>query len=329
MSAPNTAMARPKDSPNLLTCIASDQWKQEVTKVLPKDITLEAVLRVARSVASEARFAQCEPRSFLLALLKCARAGLYPDGREAHLIPFGKEVQAIFDWKGLVALANRAGYLVTPKLVHENDVFEVDEDDGSGQTKVLHKADYRKPRGEVQAVYSRVVRPDGRVDYEIMTAEEVEQTRKQYSRAKDSSAWKNSWPEMAKKVCVKRHSKRWDLSPEIRQAINADDDAPVFNEPPKPTKPIFSKPAQPAAQLEMPAIPAQESEPDAESESPLAKVKSLCAEAKTPESTLIEFLSVIGLANDGENLSTVGDDALAMVISQWPEFSARINEVKQ
>lgn len=310
-----TELQKPKQAPNILSCIASDQWKHEVAKVLPKEVTLEAVLRVARSVASEHKFSTCDPRSFLLALLKCARAGLYPDGREAHLIPFGQEVQAVFDWKGIVALANRAGYLVTPKLVHENDRFEVMEDDGDGHTKVVHHADYRKPRGEIQAVYSRAVRPDGQVDYEIMTAEEVEHVRQQYSRAKDSSPWKNSYGEMMKKTVIKRHSKRWDMSPEIRQAINSDDDTPPpFNES-KVSTPIFK--ANPAT-VEVEAKP----EP-----TPLEQVHSLIVKDGVRETDLVEFLQVIGMADElQESIADLDSGVLAMVVEEWPKFLSKIKE---
>jgi recombination protein RecT len=312
-----------KPAANLLTCIGSDQWKQELAKVIPKEVTLESLLRVARSVASESKFAVCEPRSFLLALLKCCRAGLYPDGREAHLIPFGKEVQAIFDWKGLVALANRAGYLVTAKLVHENDQFQVMEDDGSGATKVIHEVNYRSSRGELQAVYSRAVRPDGKVDYEIMTSEEVEQVRQQYSRSKDSTPWKHSFGEMAKKTVIKRHSKRWDMSPEIRQLINADDDSADFEPKPKVSAPIFK--STPVVEVPAETTPAKEPE----QAGPLDQVRALCKKDGIKEATLLEFLGAIGLAEDGDTeLTNLPEQTLMLCVEQWADFSARIREVQ-
>lgn len=311
-----TQLQKQSEPENILACIGSDRWKQEVAKVLPKEVTIEAVLRVARSVASEQKFLSCDPRSFLLALLKCGRAGLYPDGREAHLIPFGRDVQAIFDWKGLVALANRAGYLVTPKLVHENDEFEVMEDDGTGQTKVTHGVDYRRPRGEIQAVYCRAVRPDGKVDYEIMTSDEVEQVRQQYSKAKDSSPWKNSYGEMMKKTVIKRHSKRWDLSPEIRHAINADDDSPNFNEA-KVSVPIFTT---------KPAVVEVKPEPEKDL---LAEVRELCKRDGIGEDALMEFLAVIGIISDEVfTLDVVDAKTMTMVVEKWQDFSRRIKEAQ-
>lgn len=239
----------------VLSCIGTDVWKEEVQKVIPKEIALEAMLRVARSVASDPKFSNVDPKSFLLALLKCSRAGLYPDGREAHLIAFGRDVQAIFDVKGICALAGRAGILVTPKIVLEKDQFDVEEDDGTGKTKVVHKADYRKPRGEIQAVYSRAVMPNGAVDYEIMSADEVEHVRNTFSKAKNSTPWKDSWGEMAKKTVVKRHSKRWDMSPEIRHALNADDDSLPDPKEMRVSAPIFKD--EPAKEVEVVVEPAK------------------------------------------------------------------------
>lgn len=345
-----------KQEPTVLSCIGSDVWKEEVQKVIPKEIALEAMLRVGRSVASDPKFNNVDPKSFLLALLKCGRAGLYPDGREAHLIAFGRDVQVIFDVKGICALAGRAGILVTPKVVFENDQFEVEEDDGTGKTKVVHKVDYRKPRGEIQAVYSRAVMPSGQVDYEIMSADEVERVRQTFSRAKDSTPWKNSWGEMAKKTAVKRHSKRWDMSPEIRQALNADDDslqdakemrvsAPIFKEPetipeaeivPEPAgapKMSAAPPVVPVPKPRAPKTPPATPTPPAAKEeqkptSPIDRLKSdLHINGVTVEQ-ILRFLVEMG--NISENTQTLEEvaiespDVLEMLQSQMDDIIERI-----
>jgi recombination protein RecT len=311
-----------KSAPTVLSCIGSDVWKEEVAKVIPKEIALEALLRVARSTASDPKFNNVDPKSFLLALLKCARAGLYPDGREAHLIAFGKDVQTVFDVKGICSLASRAGVLVTPKLVFSTDKFSVEEDDGNGRTRINHSVDYRSPRGEIQAVYSRAVMKDGQVDYEIMSAEEVEDVRQRYSKAKDSSPWKNSWGEMAKKTVIKRHSKRWDMSPEIRQAFNADDDSIADKLPAMPVKPIFGN----VTNVESPKTLA----PAPSVTDALVDLKALMEDANIAESTLIEFMQAIGLADENiktlEEAHTANDVALQTIIKDWEEFSQRIKE---
>ena len=315
----STEITASKSPPNILSCIGSDVWKEEVSKVIPKEIALDALLRVARSTASDNKFTNCDPKSFLLALLKCGRAGLYPDGREAHLIAFGKDVQAVFDVKGICSLAGRAGILVTPKLVFENDEFTVEEDDGNGKTKILHRVNYRAPRGAIQAVYSRAVMKDGQVDYEIMSADEVEQVRQHYSRAKDSSPWKNSWGEMAKKTVIKRHSKRWDMSPEIRQALNLDDDTPPPLAASRLATPIFK--SKEIAPIETTEIPSSV-------ETPISDLRALLIRDGITEETLIDFMVAIGAADEGiktlEESTDYRPDSLKKMIDNWEDFSRRM-----
>lgn len=357
MAQQTQAVATVQKQPvTILGCIQSETWKAEVAKVLPKYLSAEAMLRVARSVAQDPKFAACTPTSFLLALIKCANAGLPPDGRLAHLIPFGKEVQAIFDWKGLVSLASRNGIQVTAKLVFSMDEFTVEEDDGTGHTRVHHKMDITQPRGEIVAVYSRALTSEG-VDYEFMTAEEVEQTRQNYSRAKDSAAWVKSWGEMAKKTVIKRHSKRWDLPPEVREAINADDDSAEFNKPTAFARPLFEKKPQPEqienGKPEPPADAPQPDPPDSETSFDSAQVdpppasaekpkpefnavkavRGLCRQDKIREHVLLGMLAELGSCDAGlqslEELHIKAPQVLAMVVDQWADLSARIKSVTQ
>jgi len=325
-----------KAPPTIGQCLQSQKWEVEVKKVLPQYLTPELMLRVARTVATDPKFAQCTPESFLAALLKCGRAGLVPDGRNAHLIPFGKEVQAIFDWKGMVAMAGRNGVQVTAKLVHRNDVFRVQEDDGSGCTKVVHEVDFRQPRGEILAVYSRAktVKSD-EVDYEFMTADEVEFVRQTFSRAKDSLMWTKSWGEGAKKTVIRRHSKRWDLSPEDRAALMDDDDTPDFTAPQvvvsKPifeTKQVENGTKDPNGETDEPHAETKQPEPETQPESVgngkpnyLKGVRNLCNIARVTEGELLGFLSQVGRTDGSaaslEDLALTDGEALRLVYDNW------------
>jgi recombination protein RecT len=248
MSNPNPNLPS-KAAPTVLACIGSDTWAAEVKKVLPPYLTAELMLRVGRTAALDPRFARCSPQSFLNALLKCARAGLVPDGRNAHLIPFGTECQVIFDWKGLVANASRNGVEVTAKIVCEEDLFKVMEDDGTGKTTVIHEVDYTKARGPAIIVYSRARSlKSGAVDYEIMTVDECELIKENFSKKSAngnySMMWEKTPTEAYRKTVIRRHSKRWDIDPEERAALAQDDDTEVPVEVsstvrPEPSKPLF------------------------------------------------------------------------------------------
>jgi len=320
----------------ITACCNSDRWKAEVAKVIPSYLTPESMLRIARSVATDPKFARCSPDSFLIALIKCSQAGLVPDGRNAHLIPFGTEVQCIFDWKGIVALVSRNGYEVVPKIVFSNDVFNVEEDDGTGTTRVHHVVDYKRARGEIVLFYSRCKNTkSGTVDYEFMTPDEVEYVRNTYSRAKDSSPWAKSWEEMGKKTVIKRHSKRWDLAPEIAAAINSDDDSasPVVEV--KTSKPLFGptvaipervQAVEESPVEESPAAPAQTDT----NGGPVSTLRENCRKANIAEGELLGHLYEVG-ASDGssttiEELAMSQPEVVLMLTEKWPDIAGKIIE---
>ncbi len=328
MTPTNAPLApTPKTAVAIIDCLDTARWREEMSKAISKELLMDAMLRVARSaVSGNLKLAACKPQSFFLALLKFARAGLYPDGREGHLIPYGTDVQAIFDWKGLVALASRSGTDVTPKLVYEADEFEVLEDDGTGKTVINHRVDFRKPRGELCAVYSRAVMANHRVDYEIMTRDECEEVRQHFSRAKDSDAWTKSYGEMCKKTVIRRHSKRWDMSPEIRDAMNADDDSPDFTPKLPTTEPklrLKEKPIEVTATVT--------SEPSAPPIADVIKrIEDKAAKAKIGQGALLEFIKDVCpvSGNTLAEIATEAEDTLRMVDEGWDDIAKRIKEAK-
>src|SRR5712692_5612250 len=86
--------------------VQGDMLRAEMAKVLPKNVSPERMARIAwTAIVSNPDLARCERNSLATAILRCCQAGLEPDGRNAHLVPFGNECKVIFDWKGLVALA--------------------------------------------------------------------------------------------------------------------------------------------------------------------------------------------------------------------------------
>lgn len=205
--------------------------------VLPRHMTPERLMRVALTAAIKTpKLLNCTKASLAQCLLDCAAVGLEPDGRRAHLIPYGDKCTLIIDWKGLVELGKRSGDIASwkPELVCEQDEFEYEK------TQVVkHKIDFRKPRGKVFAVYSYVKFKDGTEDYEVMTVEECEAIRKR-SRAGNNGPWVTDTNEMYKKCPIRRHSKRLTLSPEFEAAVAMDADSiditkdTVFHQPDAP-----------------------------------------------------------------------------------------------
>jgi recombination protein RecT len=206
---------------DLRTFISGDAVKQQITKALPSICTPDRFLRVAMtSITKSPKLLQCDRDSFVSALLDCAQLGIEPDGRRAHLIPYGKTCQLIIDYKGIVELVMRSGKisLIHADKVCENDVFEYN----AGKI-VNHKIDFKKPRGKIYAYYAYAEMKDGSTKAEVMTLEDIEKIKNR-SRSSNNGPWKTDPEEMSKKTVFRRLSKWLPLSPEDAQVLKTVED---------------------------------------------------------------------------------------------------------
>jgi len=213
-----------KKENNLVALLERDGTRAEFAKVAPQFLDPVKLARVAvTQVRRTPKLAACDAGSFLSAMMDCAATGLVPDGRYAHLVPYGSECQFIPDWKGLVMLGMRSDNVRRWRadVVRENDTF--DHDRGRIQK---HTWDVRKDRGPVVAYYSEVVYKDGEEDFELITLAEANGVKSR-SAAGSSGPWKTDFDEMGKKTAVKRHSKRLGhlMTSEFEIAIDRDRDA--------------------------------------------------------------------------------------------------------
>lgn len=231
MNNPNTAVATRKD---VLALLQTESLKKQVALALPKHMNADRMLRVMLTTVNASGYVgeklrQCTPESLIAALMKCSQYGLEPDGRHAHLIPYGKECQLIFDYKGLVALVRRSGEI---KTIHADVVYENDEFSycyGTG-AHLRHKPVLKGDRGDVIAAYSFVVSSTGEESFEVMSYDDILDVRDKsqgYQFAKQNkkqTPWDEHFAEMAKKTAFRRHSKWLPLSFELKEAISADDE---------------------------------------------------------------------------------------------------------
>src|SRR6185295_13567919 len=84
--------------------------------------------------------------------------------------------------------------------------------------------DFKKPRGNAYAYYAICHFKDETEKCDVMTKDEIEKIRSR-SRAGQSGPWTTDFDEMAKKTVFRRLSKWIQLSPEYRDALEADADA--------------------------------------------------------------------------------------------------------
>lgn len=201
--------------------LSSEYFRTQVSLCLPKHLTPDRFCRVALTALTRIpKLGDCTPESVVRCMMACSELGIEPDGRRAHLIPFGKECTLIIDYKGLVELAKRSGDVsnIHAQIVCEKDVFEYN----TGE--IVHKIDFRTDRGAMYAAYAVITFKDGSRHTEVMNKSEIDAVRKR-SRAGGNGPWVTDYNEMAKKTVFRRASKWVTLSPEIQDALDKEADA--------------------------------------------------------------------------------------------------------
>lgn len=113
--------------------LVNKQARDQLAAVAAKHMNPERMMRVvANAIRTTPKLQQCEPMSFLGALMHCASLGLEPNTPlgHAYLIPFENkrkgitEVQVVIGYKGFIDLARRSGQLAQ---IHGDVVYSDDK----------------------------------------------------------------------------------------------------------------------------------------------------------------------------------------------------------
>jgi recombination protein RecT len=213
----STELAIPKDMK-----VALEERRDEIAGALPEWITPDRfIITTLMAISRNPKLQECSLQSVYLSILECARIGLFPDGKEAALIPFGKNAELMPMVQGIIRLILRSPGVtkVETRVVHDGDKFafryginpDIDHVPAFGETNT-------RP---ITHAYAIAWRQGTEPTLEVMDVDQIEQARAS-SRAKNSSAWTQWYGEMARKVVLKRLAKYLDLSPEASRAIELD-----------------------------------------------------------------------------------------------------------
>ncbi len=232
-----------------------------------------------------------------MALLDCSAMGLEPDGRRAHLIPFGQTCQLIVDYKGLVELVMRSGHVdyIDAFVVHKNDKFRM----VYGSHPSIEHEPALSDCGDMIGAYAVAHIKDTKMPkFTWMNKVEVDAVRGR-SRASGSGPWNTDYEEMAKKTVIRRLSKTLPQSAELADALDTDlkhdgaDDIPAgrfaaakpvkITEPEKLQIPPFEvEPAKSPQSEEKEKTPAAEEVPPTPPKEVEQKKPAASSEAKAP-----------------------------------------------
>lgn len=210
----------------------------EISKMLPKHLNAERLLKVAQIAATTTpALAKCDVPSLIGAIGQCAQMGLEPNTvlGHAYLLPFntkrkdanGNEkwvnsVQVIIGYKGLIDLARRSGQIISIAAheVCKNDKFEL----VYGLDEKLNHTPAMGDRGEVIGFYAIAKLKDGGHAFEFMSRFQVEEIKagSEKKNKRESSVWKDHFVEMGRKTVIRRLAKYLPLSVEFQTAAALD-----------------------------------------------------------------------------------------------------------
>ena len=211
----------------------------EIKRALPTHLSPDRFARIALTeLRKNPQLTQCDPFSFLGAVIQCAQLGLEPGNGlgHAYLIPFKNrklgvtECQFIPGYKGLIDLCRRSGQIdsISARVVYEKDFFEFEYGDDE---RIKHRPyvvpvdDEGKPMGDagrIMFVYAIAKLKDGGVQREVMTREQIMRVR---DRGNTNPVWETDFDEMARKTVVRRIVKYLPVSASLSTAISADNSA--------------------------------------------------------------------------------------------------------
>jgi len=220
-----------------------DRFKQELAmreshlrSLLPQAMTVDKFQGiVVAAVADNMDLLECDRGSLLKACLSAAELGLSLNKSmgEADILKVWdnrlKKNVAQFRprYKGLMKLAMQSGEVlkIESRLVHENDVFEVEE---GLDSRIVHKHGLSN-RGAMVGAYCVWKLKNGETQFEVMNKEQILAIRDRSSaKTKDGNIvgpWKTDEAEMWRKTVVRRASKYMPLSTEAQRAVAVDNQA--------------------------------------------------------------------------------------------------------
>lgn len=189
-------------------------------KLLPRGYEPERLVTGALVAATRnPELLKCDPTSIAVALATVAQWGL-DLGTTAHLVPYGRQCTPVADYKGYIELMVAAGARkVEAHEVREGDAFEY----AFGTNAYLRHTPKAKQGAPITHAYAVVTLRGGVEQFEVMTAEEIEEIR-----AKSKGWAKGQLPAWyARKTVIRRCAKYVPKTVRLSAALAADELEPI------------------------------------------------------------------------------------------------------
>jgi phage RecT family recombinase len=246
----------------------------DVYKLLPPDITSEQFRAACwLELTGNKDVPECVVESIRDVIIYAANYGLMP-GRDCHFISYkqkkyrgAKGLQCIPNYFGILRTLDRTGKVrrAFAHPVHEGDEWSFD----MFQDRPVHRpaVTLGKTPGKELFYYGAVMFKAGDCAFEVVSLEDLDAIRRR-APGHDSGPWVTDTVMMKRKSAIKRVAKYVQLTPDVRQFLEADDAREHEDIPPvrhqQNVIDLFGEGADPTAH-----IPASTPPPAGAPESPL------------------------------------------------------------
>lgn len=211
---------------NIHANLAATLQQQGVSALLPAHVTDEQFTRTAATaMVQDPDLQLANKQSLVLALTRCARDGLLPDGREAALVvrntknystgKYEKRVVYMPMVDGVLKRARQSGQVanIIAKVVYASDEFDYRIDELGEH--LLHRPAFRDGDA-VAKVYAFARLTSGEIVVEVMSKADVERVRdNQFKSDKIPAVWKTWFDRMALKTVLHRLARRLPNASEL------------------------------------------------------------------------------------------------------------------
>lgn len=221
--------------------------------MLPSNVSFEAFRNAAVvAITDNPAILQCGRESVFKAIRRLAAAGLVPDGREAAIVPFKGQAQAMPMVAGLIKVARNSAEITSiwSDVVYDGEDFTMWVEDGERRFK--HDYNPMQRSGTIRGAYAVAKLKDGTVEVEPMGRDEIEKRRKASANQRGDEAtgiWRDWYGEMAKKTVIRALCKRLPMSSEDMRRIMVEDESNVLRDvtpqPEAPRKNLAQRLAEP------------------------------------------------------------------------------------
>ncbi|WP_323086148.1 recombinase RecT [Providencia alcalifaciens] len=208
---------------NVYNNLQSVLIEQGIESLLPVQVTADQFIRTAATAMIENPDLQAADRkSLVLALTRCAKDGLMPDGREAALVVRNTKVSGEYIKKavympmvdGVMKRARQSGQVtnIVSKVVYASDEFEYVIDEFGEHLK--HKPAF-VDNDDIVKVYSFARLTSGEMVIEVMSRNEIERVRDIATAGKPNGVWDKWFDRMALKTVIHRLARRLPCASEL------------------------------------------------------------------------------------------------------------------